>query len=112
MTSEYIDEWLTNLTEIQRSMLYLRRDAAQKELSKWYKEIAEKFELAVEMYQSAVRMDTKKFLLKNQCTLILNNLADQSKQIEELSHMSELEIIRLFEQQLKLKKILRKFAQR
>ena len=111
MTGEYIEELITNLEKIQDKMLNLSKEQAQVELINWYKNTSEKFELLSEIYQSAVRMDTKKFLLKNQCTLILNNLADQSKQIADLKNMGEKDIIRLFEQQLKLKKIIRKFSQ-
>lgn len=111
MTAEYIEELIDRLAQIQSKMLYLQKDDAQKELKKWYKNVAEKFELLIEMYHNAVRMETKKFLLKNQCNLILNNLAEQSRQIENLPDMNEIEIIRFFEQQLKLKKIIRKFAQ-
>ena len=111
MTGEYIEELIVELEKIQAKMLNLQREYAQEELTKWYSQVSEKFELLSEIYQSAVRMDTKKFLLKNQCTLILNNMAEQLRQSKKLVNMTEQEIMQLFEQQLKLKKIIRKFAQ-
>ena len=106
-----MDELIGTLSRIQSKMLSLKRLEAKDELEKWYTDADEKFELLIEMYQSAVRMETKKFLLKNQCSLILNNIAEQKRQIEKLPDMSGTEIIRLFEQQFKLKKIIRKFSQ-
>lgn len=111
MTGEYIEELIGKLSKTQSKMLYLQKADAKMELQKWYREVSQKFELLIEMYQSAVRVETKKFLLKNQCSLILNNMAEQSRQLDRLQDMSEVEIIRLFEQQFKLKKIIRKFAQ-
>ena len=111
MTGEYIEGLIEKFTIIQTKMLYLQKEDAKIELQKWYREVSQKFELLIEMYQNAVRMETKKFLLKNQCALILNNMSEQNRQLEKLQDMNEIEIIRLFEQQLKLKKIIRKFAQ-
>jgi hypothetical protein len=103
-------EMLAELEKTQALMLDLQVDAARKPLQSWYKNSIKHFTTMEQRFKPFQKNDPQ-FLSKSQCNLILKNLKIQNDKISNSTSMADKEIIELFEKQLRLKKIIRKFAE-
>ena len=109
MKTEKMNSLLEELEQIQNPLLLLEKEKVYPVMKSWYLKSIKFFSDFYLNYEN-LKKGEPGFLLKSQCNLVLKHLSAQNKQLGYLPKMSENEIIRLFEKQIKLKKIIRQLS--
>ena len=102
------DSFIKEFSFLQAKMLFLEKEKAKNGFKTIFLEANKHFDIILEQYKNAKKGD-EHFFIKKQSQMILRYLKELDHINLNCTRMSEIELIKLFEKQYKLKKIVLKF---